>query len=270
VSWLIDWTPWWLALLLGLALGSLDNVLIHRVPRGQSLWHPPSSCPSCARRIRPWENVPVLSWLALRGRCAGCGWRIPARYPLVEAGAALLALSVAWALPLGWAWLAWIPAGALLLALALIDADCRRLPDPLTVALAACGALGLGLTASGLAAPGATSGLPPWREALLGALAGGGTLWAFAWIGWWLFRREAMGAGDVKLMAAAGLLLGWPRALLAIFLAALGGALGGLLLRRRRGHELPFGPWLALGSWVAFLWGWPLIRLYLDWVLGWV
>ena len=265
---LIGWTPWWLSLLLGLALGSLNNVLIHRVPKGQSLWHPPSSCPACHRRIRPWENIPVLSWLALRGRCAGCGWRIPARYPLVELGTALVALSVAAVIPLGWAWLAWIPAGSLLVALALIDLDCQRLPDPLTLAVGACGVLGLALQAADLTQAGPGSGLPEWREALWGLVAGGGTLWGFAWIGWLLFRRESMGAGDIKLMAALGLLLGWPRVLLAIFLAALGGAAGGLLLRRSRFQELPFGPWLALGAWVSFLWGRRLIAAYLAWVLG--
>lgn len=263
---LIAWTPWWLALLLGLALGSLGNVLIHRVPRGLSPWSPPSSCPDCGRRIRPWENVPVLSWLWLRGRCAGCGWRIPPRYPLVELGTAATALSVAWAVPLGWSWLAWLPAGALLLALAVIDLDTRTLPNPLTLALAACGAAGLVLRAAGLAGP--ESRLPGVLEGLLGALAGGGSLWAFAWIGWWLFKREGMGAGDVKLMAAAGLLLGWPRTLLAIFLAAAGGAAGGLLSGRGRQQELPFGPWLAAGAWVSFLFGDALIRAYLDWVLG--
>ena len=263
---LIEWTPWWLALLLGLALGSLDNVVIHRLPRGESLVRPSSRCPSCGRAIRPWENVPLLSWLALRGRCAGCGWRIPLRYPLVEGVTALVALSVAWRVPLGWAWLVWIPVGALLVALAAIDLDCRRLPNPLTATLAALGVAGLALTASGLA--GADSRLPGHLDSLLGALAGGGLLWGFAWLGWLLFKREGMGAGDVKLMAALGLLLGWQNVLLAIFLASLGGSVAGLALRRRQGAELAFGPWLALGSWLAFLQGPEWIRAYLQWTVG--
>ncbi|MFA7330109.1 MAG: prepilin peptidase [Candidatus Delongbacteria bacterium] len=258
-------TPWWLALLLGLALGSFNNVLIHRVPQGRSLVRPGSSCPSCGRLIRPWENVPIVSWLGLRGRCAGCGWRIPLRYPLVELATALTALSVAWRVPLGWSWLVWLPALALLVALAVIDLDCRRLPNPLTAALGALGGLGLLLSASGLA--GAESRLPAVTDALLGVLAGGGLLWGFAWLGWLLFKREGMGAGDVKLMAALGLLLGWQSTLLAIFLASLGGSIGGLLLRRR-GVELAFGPWLALGSWLALLQGPEWIRAYLDWALG--
>ncbi len=263
---LILWTPWWLALLAGLALGSLDNVLIHRLPRGESLWRPASRCPACGRAIKPWENIPLLSWLVLRAQCAGCGWRIPLRYPLVEAAVAVVALSVAWRVPLGWAWLVWIPAGALLVAMAVIDLDCRRLPNPLTAALALLGVAGLALTLAGLATP--DSRLPLPLDALLGALAGGGLLWGFAWLGWLLFKREGMGAGDVKLMAALGLLLGWQSVLLAIFLASLGGSVAGLALRRRHGAELAFGPWLALGAWLAFLRGPEWIRAYLDWAVG--
>lgn len=263
---LIAWTPWWLALLSGLALGSFNNVLIHRLPRGLSLVRPGSSCPACQRPIRPWENVPLLSWLGLRGRCAGCGWTIPLRYPVVELLTALTALSVAARVPLGWAWLVWIPALSLLVALTVIDLDCRRLPNTLTAALGLVGLLGVGLGLAGVAGP--ADRLPDALGSLLGVLAGGGVLWAFAWLGWLLFKREGMGAGDIKLMSAMGLLLGWQGSLLAIFLASLGGSVAGLVQRRRRGAELAFGPWLALASWLVFLQGPEWIQLYLDWVLG--
>ena len=263
---LILWTPWWLSLLAGLTLGSFANVLIHRVPQGLSLLRPASRCPACARPIRPWENIPLLSWLLLRGSCAGCKWPIPLRYPLVEVLSALLALSIAWRVPLGWAWLIWLPVAILLIALSFIDLDTQRLPNPLVLALGSAGLLGLVLTYSGYCGP--ESALPLPSNALLGMLAGGGSLWAFAWIGWFLLKRESLGAGDVKLMSALGLLLGWQHTLLAIFLAALGGALWGLSLRRGRHAELPFGPWLALGSWIAFLWGQPLIDAYLALVLA--
>jgi len=258
-------TPWWLSLLAGLALGSFANVLIHRLPQGLSLWRPASRCPACQRPIKAWENIPLVSWMLLRGRCAGCGWSIPWRYPLVEALCAVLALSVAWRLPLSLAWLVWLPVVPLLVALAFIDLDTQRLPNTLTLPLALLGLAGGGL--SWLGGGEWTGQLPSPLESLLGLLAGGGSLWAFAWLGWLLFKRESLGAGDVKLMAALGLLLGWKGSLLAIFLAALGGAAWGIAQRRGRHAELPFGPWLALGSWIAFLWSDTLLSWYLDLVL---
>lgn len=262
-------TPWLLALLLGLALGSFANVLIHRVPRRLSLLRPPSRCPSCERPIRPWENVPLLSWLLLRGRCAGCRAPISARYPLVEALVAALALGVQAAFGLDWSWLLLLPALCLLTALAFIDWDTTLLPDRLTLPLGLFGLAGVAaqqlLPLAGLPR---LAGLPGPLDALLGALAGGGSLYAVAWIGWWILKREAMGAGDIKLMAAVGLFLGWRSVLLAIFLGALAASVHGLATRGGRLQERPFGPWLALGSATALFWGPRLIGLYLDWALA--
>jgi leader peptidase (prepilin peptidase) / N-methyltransferase len=265
----ILWTPWLLALLAGLALGSFANVLIHRVPTGGSLLRPSSSCPACGRRLRPWENIPLLSWLLLRARCAGCHAPISPRYPLVEGLVALQALLLPARMGLDWSWLLLLPALALLTALAFIDWDTQRLPDRLTlplglIGLAACAVQGL------LALVGAPplAGLPGPLDGLLGGLAGGGLLYAIAWIGWWILRREAMGAGDIKLMAAFGLLLGWQQTLLALLLGALAGSIAGVIQRGARFEERPFGPWLALGSIIALFWGDALIALYLGWVLG--
>lgn len=266
---LVPLTPWILATLFGLALGSFANVLVHRVPLRMSLLSPPSSCPACGRRIRPWENLPLLSWLLLRARCAGCRAPISARYPAIEALVAGLALLVQQQFGLDWSWLVLLPALCLLVALAFIDWDTSLLPDRLTLPLGTIGLLALAAQALlprlGLRM---LVGVPGPLDGLLGALAGGGTLYLIAWIGWWILKREAMGAGDIKLMAAFGLLLGWSGTLLALFLGALAGSLHGVATRTGRLQERPFGPWLALGCAISLFWGDRIIDAYLQWVLA--
>lgn len=260
--------PWLLAVLSGLALGSFANVLIHRVPRGLSILSPPSSCPGCGHRIRLRENIPLLSWLLLGGRCSACRSSISARYPLVELLVALLALSIAWRLPLDWGWIPWLLVACLLTALSLIDLDTMRLPNPLVIALAAVG-LAAVAAASLLAGTGQSmSGVPDWPQALLGALTGGGILLFFALLGRLWLKRDSMGAGDIKLMTALGLLLGWEKMLLCIFLASLLATIYiGLRGGKARGLEFPFGPWLALATWISFLAGDWIIAAYLRLVL---
>jgi leader peptidase (prepilin peptidase) / N-methyltransferase len=272
----------WIALacLLGLLIGSFLNVVIHRLPvmlerqwRAQcagldapgtaatplaeryDLIVPRSACPACQAPIRAWHNIPVLSWLWLRGRCADCGARISPRYPLIELLCALLTAAVAWRFGVGWQALGAALVTWTLIALTGIDLDHQLLPDALTLPL-----LWGGLLAS-LVAP----ALPPEgfpvspAEAIIGAAAGYLSLWAV----YHLFRlctgKEGMGYGDFKLLAALGAWLGWRMLLPIVLCSAAVGALVGIALivagRRGRGVPLPFGPFLAAAGWLAMMWG---------------
>lgn len=232
---------------LGLLVGSFLNVVVWRVPRGASVVSPPSACPACGARVRPRDNVPVLSWLLLRGRCRDCAAPISPRYPLVEAGTGLLfGLTAWWA---GWSWVlpALLFAVGLAVALALIDVDVHRLPDALVLpsypVLAA-----LLLLAS--ANPGGAS---DW-SALGRALLGGAAL-ALAYAVIWVVYPAGMGLGDVKLAALLGMLLGWfgwgavVVGFFAAFLLA-GAVVVALLAARRVGRRtaVAFGPWMLVGA----------------------
>ena len=244
---------------LGLLLGSFANVVIARVPDGRSIVRPGSACPACGGAIAPRDNVPVLSWLALRGRCRACGAAISARYPLIEAACALLFAAVGWRIGLDWALPAFLLFAWLLLVVAVIDLDTRRIPNrltyPLTPALLAL------LVAAALLdrAPGGA------LRALLGGLAAFALLLALA-----LINPRGMGMGDVKLAGFIGLglgYLGWGHLWLGLFLGFFGGGviaalLLGLRLRTRKDH-IPFGPWLAIGALAALLAGRPIIDTYL-------
>lgn len=273
--------PLWIgtALVLGLAVGSFLNVIIHRLPKmmqaewedgcahlhGQTppararynLMTPASSCPACGHRIRPWENIPLLSWLGLRGKCSNCAARISARYPLVELLTGLLSAAVAWHFGFGFA------AGAALLflwtliALTFIDFDTQLLPDVLTLPL-----LWLGLLIN------LNGAFVPLPEAVVGAASG----YLFLWSVYWLFKlatgKEGMGAGDFKLLAAIGAWLGWKMLLPVILLSSLVGAIVGialmLLARLGRGQPIPFGPYLAGGGLIALFAGDALMQRYLG------
>ncbi|HEY8554495.1 MAG TPA: A24 family peptidase [Burkholderiales bacterium] len=267
------------ALVLGLVVGSFLNVVIHRLPimlerswRAQcaelaggsaepqapyNLIVPRSQCPACGRRITALENIPLLSFLFLRGRCAGCGSAISWRYPAVEAATGILSAAVAWhfgptlaaagALLLTWA----------LIALTFIDYEHQLLPDNVTLPLLW---LGLVFNLGEVYAP-----LP---AAVIGAVAGYGSLWLVYQLYRLLTGREGMGYGDFKLYAALGAWLGWQQLplviLLASFVGAVVGLLGILLLRRDRSVPIPFGPFLCAAGWIALLWGDALTRSYLQ------
>lgn len=231
------------AFLLGLCMGSFFNVLIHRLPRGESIVRPASRCPSCGRAIRPWENIPLLSFALLRGKCAGCGAGISLRYPVVEAltgcGYVLFAVTDGIGYPL----VRDLFFFSLLVPIAFIDVDHRIIPDELSLV--------------GLAAGILLSFLPggAWKESLLGAAVGGGVLYATAAIYEKATGREGMGGGDVKLMAMIGAFLGWRGALVSIFAGSLLGVGGGLWVMRKGTEGLktaiPFGPYLCAAALIA-------------------
>jgi leader peptidase (prepilin peptidase) / N-methyltransferase len=249
--------PWgWLLIGgLGACLGSFLNVVIYRLPQGLSVAWPASHCPHCARRLAPLENIPILSYLLLGGRCRGCRARISWRYPAVEAtGAGLTMLAFAYAgSVLGAAiWVAFVLA---LLAVLFIDLDHRIIPDTITIPGTVLGLLW------------ALAGPLPFKDALLGVAAGGGGLLAVAYGYQLITGREGLGMGDVKLMAMVGAFLGWQGALGTILCGSFVGTLVGVgLMLRGQGNRrtaLPFGTFLAPAAWVVLFAGNVLWETYL-------
>ena len=255
-----QWAAALAAAVLGLLVGSFLNVVVHRVPQGASVAHPPSACPRCQTQIRPYDNIPVLSWLILRGRCRTCSAPISPRYPLVELGTAVAFGATGAYLGLDWALPAYLYAVAMGIALALIDLDVHRLPD--VIVLPSYGVIVVLLA------------LASWGNQDWGALvrAGLGCAILFgAYLLMMIVYPAGMGPGDVKLAGVLGLLLGWwGWAALAVggFAAFfLGGAYAvALMLARRAGRKsgIPFGPWMILGAAVGVAVGEQLGRWYLD------
>ncbi len=255
--------------LFGLSVGSFANVIIYRIPEGKSIVLPRSYCPSCRKPLAAYDNIPLLSFLLLRGKCRRCRAPISPRYPLVElllgllfAAAYLLAAGRGERLvlfPFYWYFI------FTLVVLALIDLEHYILPDVLTYPLLGAGFL-LAVVDPGRL--GAAAVGPALLNSLIGAAVGGGSLWLIGILGKAAFRKEAMGLGDVKLMAAVGAWQGWGPALFAVFLGALAAAVVGitliLLKKAQWGAKLPFGPYLALGSLLTLFFGNSLIAWYLG------
>ncbi|HEU4853538.1 MAG TPA: A24 family peptidase [Telluria sp.] len=257
----------------GLLIGSFLNVVIHRLPKmmqrdsdnyvahesGKELPHqdtynlmtPRSACPSCGHQITAIENVPVFSWLALRGKCRSCKTAIPARYPIVELITAAIAGLVAWKLGTGVAGLSALLFAFLLIAMTFIDADTQLLPDDLTFPLMWAGLL---VNINGT--------FVPLQEAVIGAAAGYLILWAVYWLFKLATGKEGMGYGDFKLLAALGAWLGWTMLPTIILLSSVVGAIVGISLivfsKRGRDNPIPFGPYLAAAGLIAMLYGAPL------------
>lgn len=266
--------------LFGLLIGSFLNVVVYRLPLMlQRDWQcqarevlelppapqaetfnlllPNSACPACGHEIRPWENIPLISYVFLRGKCSNCKAPISTRYPLVELSCGLLSAYVAW--HFGFTW----QAGAMLLlawgllAMSLIDADHQLLPDALVLPL-----LWLGLIVNyfGL--------FTRLEDALWGAIAGYLSLWSVYWLFKLMTGKEGMGYGDFKLLAMLGAWGGWQILPLTILLSSLVGAVLGVILLRARGSDastpMPFGPYLAIAGWIALLWGDVITGSYLK------
>ncbi len=225
--------------LFGAVFGSFLNVLILRLPRGESVVFPGSHCPRCGAPIRWYDNLPVLSYLLLRGRCRGCAERISIQYPLVEAGMALLAVALWLKFGPEFELVRWFAFLLLLTGVALTDARHYLIPDAFSV-----GGLLLGLALAFL--PG---GITP-AGALIGLAAGGLGLYLVAWLGSLAFRREAMGGGDIKLLAMIGAFTGWPGVLFTVFAGSVLGSLvfGWIVYGMKRRVLVPFGVFLALGA----------------------
>lgn len=267
--------------LLGLLIGSFLNVVIYRLPvmmerswRAQchdflkleapkapaqrfNLIVPDSRCPHCNRAIRAWENIPLLSYLLLRGKCAGCGKGISLRYPVIEAITGVMTALVAWRFGFGWEAGAAMLLTWALIALTMIDFDHQLLPDDITLPF-----LWLGL----LLSLGAL--FVDTRLSIVGAVAGYLVLWSVYWVFKLLTGKEGMGYGDFKLLAMLGAWLGWKMLPVIIVLSSLVGALVGISLILFRGRDrnipIPFGPYLAAAGWLALMWGDELVRSYMK------
>lgn len=222
-----------------------------------NLAFPPSRCPGCNSQIRAWQNIPVISYLLLRGRCANCKTAISIRYPVIEVVSGLLALFAASQLGFGWPLLATLIFLWALLALTMIDVDHQLLPDQITLPLLW---LGIVLNVGGM--------FVPLADAVWGAVAGYLSLWSVYHVFKLVTGKEGMGYGDFKLLAALGAWMGWQMLPVIILLSSLVGAVVGSLMlliqRKGRGTPIPFGPYLAGAGAIAFFWGKWLIQNYLQ------
>ncbi len=268
-----------LVFLFSLLIGSFLNVVIHRLPkmmeaewhvqcaelRGEAvaaapaynLWLPRSACPQCGHQITALENIPLISWLFLRGRCSACRTLISARYPLVELLVAMLSAAVAWKWGVSMQTLGALLLVWMLVVLAFIDLDTTLLPDSLTLPLVW---LGLLFNMNGF--------LVPLADAVIGAMAGYLILWSVYWLFKLATGKEGMGYGDFKLLAAIGAWLGWQMLPVTLLLSSVVGALVGIamiiLVKHDRRVPIPFGPYLAGGGLVALFFGADLTQAYLG------
>ena len=241
---------------LGLAVGSFLNVVIHRLPRGGSVVSPRSRCPNCQYELRWYDNIPILSWAVLRGKCRRCRTPISVRYPIVELLTMGVFLVHLWMF--GWTALMGVRLlfACALIALFAIDLEHHLLPDKITLP-----GIVVGLLASLIVPPGI-------RDAIIGTLLGGGVLWAIGEAYYRYAGQEGMGGGDVKMLAMVGAFLGWKLVLVTLVLSSVTGSLIGLLvIALRRGgmkHALPYGTFLALGALAASLVGDQLVAWYVG------
>jgi len=242
------------AILFGAIIGSFLNVCIHRLPVRESLLWPRSRCPQCAKTIAWYDNLPILSYFWLRGRCRACRRRISWRYPLVEALNAAGYGLIIWRFGFSANALVYLLLWSSLIVISFIDLDHMIIPDRITLP-----GIALGLVAGTLL-------LPRWWDSVVGLLVGGGILYFMAWISPYLFGKEGMGGGDIKLLAMIGAFLGWKPAILTIFFGGLLGAVVGVTLMGvrviTREAYLPFGPFLSLGAVVAILYGQEILTWY--------
>jgi len=243
--------------LFGAIVGSFLNVCIHRLPSDESVVFPASHCPQCRQPIRPYDNIPLLSYVLLRGRCRACGASISSRYPAVELLTGAAAVATVGALGMSAHALLAFAFLCALIVITFIDFDHQIIPDAISLP-----GIGVGFAAALIL------GNPSWTASLAGILLGGGLLWGVAEGYHWLTGREGMGGGDIKLLAMIGAFLGWQAVPVTLMIASLAGTAVGVTLilvqRRDSRTAIPFGPFLAVGATCALFWGDALIAWYLG------
>jgi leader peptidase (prepilin peptidase) / N-methyltransferase len=244
--------------LLGLALGSFINVCIYRIPLKKSIIRPPSSCPHCGERVRFYDNIPLISYLLLLGKCRYCRNPLAWHYPAVEAMIGLLSITLFIRYGLSYQYLLWLLFTSALVAITFIDLHHQIIPDVISLP-----GIVVGLGAS--FAPGATV---LWHESLIGVIAGGGSLYLVAVIYQSITGRDGMGGGDIKLLAMIGAWMGWRSLPMIIFSSSLVGAVIGLCFLLASGKGLrvriPFGPFLSLGALVCLFFGPEILNWYYN------
>jgi leader peptidase (prepilin peptidase)/N-methyltransferase len=245
------------AFILGAVVGSFLNVCIYRLPKDESIVFPPSRCPGCGKNIRWFDNIPIISWLVLRGRCRSCSASISLQYPLVELTNGLLSLALFMRFGPSLAYIILFIFCSAMVVITFIDLEHQIIPDVISL-------------------PGIIAGfifsffIPQlgWLNSLLGILAGGGSLWLVAWLYELLTKKEGMGGGDIKLLAMMGAFFGWKAIPFIIFVSSLTGTVIGVsvMLAQKKDSKLaiPFGPFLALGSIVYIFFGSRIIHWYLS------
>jgi len=245
-----------ISVLFGAMIGSFLNVCICRLPKEESIVTPGSHCPQCQKPIRWYDNIPLVSYLVLRGKCRHCHQPISVQYPLVEGIAALLSFFLFIRFGPSLSYLFYFAFAAALVVITVIDLYHQIIPDVISLP-----GIGVGLLASWI--------LPQASvvNALVGVLLGGGSLFVVATVYEWLFKREGMGGGDVKLLAMIGAFLGWKAVILTILLGSLIGSIVGITVMILKGRDfklaIPFGPFLSLGALISLFWGEGLIHWYL-------
>ncbi len=253
-------TEYVIAAAFGLLIGSFLNVCIYRMPRNLSIVIPSSRCPNCDSEIRPWDNIPVVSYLILGGRCRNCKAKISVRYPLVEALNAFLYAAVIWRYGIGWNSIVYAVLCSSLIVITFIDLEFQIIPDRITLA-----GIPLGLVAGFylLNDPFMRADFLGYKASLIGMAAGGGLFYLVA-----VLSRGGMGGGDIKMMAMVGASMGWKAVLLTTFLGSLSGSIIGVFLMVFRGRgrktKIPFGPFLALGSVITLFFGQEILLWYLH------
>lgn len=244
---------------LGCCIGSFLNVVVYRLPREESIVRPRSRCTKCKRPIPWYDNIPLVSYVVLGGVCRHCRARFSVRYPVIELLTGLAAVAVIWRFGFtaaGWIYAAFLAA---LVAASFIDLEFQIIPDEISL-----GGLVVGLVLSLLvpALHGTDSHLAALGRSAIGVLAGGGVLYATGMLGDFIFRKESMGGGDIKLLAMAGAVLGWQLVLVAFFLAPMLAVGPGLIvLFVKKSHVIPYGPFLSLALVIAMFFGYDLLRI---------
>jgi len=241
----------------GLAFGSFLNVVIYRMPRGESIVFPGSHCTGCRHVLSWYENIPILSYIALRGKCSRCKGMISIVYPIVEIVTAIMCLTIYQNFGLSVKAAIYFLLFSSLIVAAFIDFDRQEIPDIITLPGIVIG-LVVALAYPELLAKGR------WQAGLnsvFGILVGGGSLYLIGFLGEIVFKKEAMGGGDVKLLAMIGAFLGWKLTVLTFFIAPIFGSFAGIIMRLKEGKEMiPYGPYICIGAFIAVIWGESILR----------